>query len=176
MKFIETKIKDSFIVELEPIEDSRGFFARSFCRREFEAHGLDPCVNQCGVSVNPKKGTLRGMHYQDDPYAESKLIRCIRGAVYDVALDLRADSATFKEWVAVELSADNRRSVYIPAGCAHGFLTLEDDTEVAYQMSQFHMPDYARGVRWNDPAFGIVWPDKVRIISDKDREYPDFIP
>jgi dTDP-4-dehydrorhamnose 3,5-epimerase len=175
MIFTETKLKGAFIIEPERLEDERGFFARIFDQKEFEAHGLNPRVVQCNVSFNKKKGTLRGMHYQIVPYQEAKLVCCIKGAIYDVALDLRPSSTTFKQWIGVELTATNRRMLYVPEGFAHGFETLKNDTEVFYQMSEFYHPESARGVRWNDPAFGIVWPDDIRVISDKDRQYPDFV-
>lgn len=174
MIFVETKLKGAFIVEPEKLEDERGFFARTFCQKEFEAHGLNPRLVQCSVSYNEKKGTLRGMHYQAFPYAEAKLVRCTRGAVYDVIVDLRYDSPTFKHWVAVELSAENHRMLYIPEGCAHGFQALEDNTEVVYQMSEFYHPESARGVRWDDPAFRITWPIKDVIISIKDASFGAF--
>lgn len=175
MVFVETKLKGVFIIEPERREDERGFFARTFCQREFEAHGVDARVAQCSVSFNKRKGTLRGLHYQIAPHAESKLVRCTRGAIYDVAVDLRLDSPTFKQWAAVELSADNRKALYIPAGCAHGFQTLVDDTEVYYQISEVYHPESARGVRWDDPAFGIKWPiTENTTISEKDLCYPDY--
>lgn len=175
MIFIETTLKGAFIIELEKVEDERGFFARTWCQQEFAARGLNPRLVQCSLSFNRKRGTLRGMHYQTNPYEEAKLVRCTRGAIYDVIIDLRSDSSTFMRWVAVELTADNRRMLYIPEKFAHGFQTLEDSTEVFYHMSEFYAPEYARGVRWNDPAFGIRWPGAERIISHKDRQYPDFI-
>ena len=168
MLFIETKLDGVYIIELEKIEDDRGFFARTFCQREFEAHGLNPRIAQCSVSFNRRKGTLRGMHYQVAPYEESKLVRCTMGAIYDVAVDLRPESRTFKQWVAVELTGENGRMFYIPQGLAHGFQTLVDNTEVFYQMSEFYHPQCARGVRWDDPAFGMSWPIKEVIISIKD--------
>jgi dTDP-4-dehydrorhamnose 3,5-epimerase len=174
MIFTETNLKSSFLIEPEPRADERGFFARTWCQREFEAHGLQIRWVQCNVSFNKTKGTLRGMHYQVAPYAEAKLVRCTRGAIYDVIIDLRYDSPTFKQWLAVKLTADNRQMLFIPEGFAHGFQTLEDDTEVFYQMSEFYAPDYAKGVRWNDPAFDISWPADERIISERDRSYPDF--
>jgi dTDP-4-dehydrorhamnose 3,5-epimerase len=174
MIFQETKIPGVFELHLERKMDERGFFARSWCKDEFETAGLNAHLAQCSISYNVQKGTLRGMHYQSAPYAESKLVRCTRGAIYDVALDLRADSPTFREWIGVTLSADNREMIYIPEGCAHGFLTLEDNSEVFYQISEFYRPEAARGVRWDDPAFGIVWPAKPQLLSDRDRDYPDF--
>ena len=171
MRFTETSLKGAFIVEPDRIEDERGFFARTFCRQEFEKHGLNPNLVQCSVSFNTKKGTVRGMHYQVKPHEEVRLVRCTRGAMYDVVLDLRADSPTFKHWVAVELTAENRKIAYVPEGFAHGFQTLEDDTEVFYQMSEFHHPECARGVRWDDPAFGIKWPIPNPIVNDRDRTF-----
>jgi dTDP-4-dehydrorhamnose 3,5-epimerase len=176
LKFIETKLKGAFVVELERLEDERGFFARSWCEREAAAYGLHSKWVQCNISFNKQKATLRGMHYQSAPFDEAKLVRCTRGAIYDVFIDLRPDSSTFKRWMAVELSAENRRMLFIPEGFAHGFLTLDDNSEIFYQMSQFYAPAYARGVRWNDPAFAIEWPMDVRVISDKDRNYADFCP
>jgi dTDP-4-dehydrorhamnose 3,5-epimerase len=175
MKFLETRLKGVFEIHLEPKCDDRGFFARSWCQREFESAGLNPKLLQCNVSFNTKKGTLRGMHYQEAPHQETKLVRCTRGAIYDVAVDLRRDSPTFKQWAGAMLSADNRNMLYIPEGCAHGFLTLEDETEVLYQMSEFYKAELGRGVRWNDPAFGIVWPGEVWVIAERDRAYPDFV-
>ncbi|WP_017715483.1 dTDP-4-dehydrorhamnose 3,5-epimerase [Kamptonema formosum] len=174
MRFIETKLRGAFIIEPEPIEDDRGFFARTWCRREFQAHGLNSQLVQCNISFNKKKGTLRGMHYQEPPHQEAKLVRCTRGEIYDVLLDLRPSSPTFKEWVPVVLSAESRRMLYVPEGLAHGFQTLEDSTEVFYQMSEFYVPECAKGVRWNDAAFNIEWPADQRIVSARDRQYPDF--
>lgn len=173
MKFRPSPLHGACVVELEKIEDERGFFARSWCTREFEEQGLNPRLVQCNVSWNRSHGTLRGMHYQTAPVAEAKLVRCVRGALHDVLIDLRPDSATYRRHFGVELSAQNRRMVYVPEGVAHGFLTLEDDTEVFYQMSEFYDPDHAAGVRWDDPAFGICWPSEVLVISDRDRTYPD---
>ncbi len=172
MIFRETKLPGIFIVEPERFADERGFFARTWCQDEFAAHGLNPRLVQCNISFNEKKGTLRGMHYQIAPHAEAKLVRCTMGAIYDVALDLRPDSPTFRQWIAVELTAENRRALYIPEGFGHGFQTLVDDTEVLYQMSEFFSPEAARGVRWDDPAFGIMWPGDDRNISDRDRRWP----
>jgi dTDP-4-dehydrorhamnose 3,5-epimerase len=175
VNFIETKLPGAYLIEPQRLEDYRGFFARSFCQREFQAHGLDSCVAQCNISFNKRKGTLRGMHYQVSPCAEAKLVRCTRGAIHDVIIDLRTDSPSYKKYAAFELSGDARNMLYIPQGFAHGFQTLEDDTEIFYQMSQFYAPEYARGVRWDDPAFGISWPPGERIILDRDRAYPDFV-
>jgi dTDP-4-dehydrorhamnose 3,5-epimerase len=174
MIFKETILKGAFVIELEPSSDERGFYARSWCQREFKEHGLNPALVQCGISYNKKKGTLRGMHYQAAPQAQAKLVRCGRGSVYDVIVDVRPESATFKKWVAVELTADNRRMLYVPEGMAHGFQTLEDDTEVLYQMTEFHDSESDRGVRWDDPAFRIDWPSADRIMSERDRAFPEF--
>lgn len=174
MVFVETKLEGVYIIEVEKREDKRGFFARTFCYHEFEAHGLNPRVVQCSTSFNKKKGTLRGMHYQVPPYGEVKVVRCTAGAIYDVVVDLRPESRTFKQWVAVELSGEDGRMFYIPERLAHGFQTLVDNTEVFYQMSEFYHPECVRGLRWNDPAFGIVWPDvENRILSERDMSYGD---
>ena len=174
MNFTETRLPGAFIVEPELGTDERGFFARIWCQREFAAHGLNPRLVQCNLSGNARAGTLRGLHYQVAPYEEAKLVSCLRGAICDVIVDLRPDSPTFRAWLAVELTAANRRMLYISEGFAHGFQTLEDDTEVCYQMSEFYAPEAARGLRWNDPAFGIRWPLPVKIISERDRNYEDF--
>jgi dTDP-4-dehydrorhamnose 3,5-epimerase len=175
MVFVETKLPGVHIIEIEEREDERGFFARTYCQHEYEAHGLNPRVAQCSISFNKRKGTLRGVHYQMAPYAEVKVVRCTAGAIYDVAVDLRPHSVTYKQWVAVELTADNRRAIYIPAGCAHGFQTLVDDTEVLYQMNEFFHPEAARGFRWNDPAIGIDWPPvETRTMAARDLGYSDF--
>lgn len=155
-------------------EDQRGFFARTFCRHEFEARGLNPAVVQCNISFNRFKGCLRGMHFQVSPHSEVKLVRCTAGSIYDVIIDLRPSSPTFRKHFGIELSAQNRKMLYVPQELAHGFQTLEDDTEVFYQMSQYYSPEYSRGVRWDDPAFGIQWPAGERIIVERDRTYPDF--
>ena len=171
MIFKETKLKGAYIIELKPLEDERGFFARSFCQKEFAEHGLNFSIVQCNLSYNKKKGTLRGMHYQIAPHEEAKLVSCIRGAIYDVIIDLRADSSTYRQWFAVELTAGNYRMLYIPADFANGFQTLEDNTVVFYQISEFYHPEYARGVRWDDPAFGIDWPIKRSVVSSKDKSH-----
>jgi dTDP-4-dehydrorhamnose 3,5-epimerase len=177
MRFTATPLAGAYVVDVEPVADERGLFARTWCRREMEARGLDPGLVQCSVSFNKKRGTLRGMHFQAPPDQEVKLVRCTRGAVFDVVLDLRQGSPTFKRWFAAELTADNRKALYVPAGFAHGFQTLADDSEVLYQMSEFHSPESARGVRWNDPAFAIDWPRAAkRTMSQRDRSYPDFHP
>jgi dTDP-4-dehydrorhamnose 3,5-epimerase len=175
MILFETSLKGTFLIQPEKREDGRGFFARTWCQREFAMHGLPTQWVQCNISFNKRKGTLRGMHYQASPYGEAKLVRCTRGAIYDVVIDLRPDSSTFKHHLAVVLSAQNYKMLYIPEGMAHGFQTLENNTEVFYQMSQFYAPDYGRGVRWDDPAFKIPWPGDERIISARDRKYPDFL-
>lgn len=174
MIFQETNLPGVFEIRMERFRDARGFFARSWCQKEFENHGLNPEVVQCNVSFNTRKGTLRGMHYQEAPKGEAKLVRCTSGSVYDVVIDVRSDSPTFKRWIAATLTAQQRNMIYVPEGCAHGFLTLEDDTEVFYQMSEFYSPELARGVRWDDPAFQIVWPEKIEVISERDRTYADF--
>jgi len=175
--FTPLRIPGAYVIDLERREDERGFFARSWCREEFEAHGLNPTVVQCNVSFNRRKGTLRGLHYQALPFAEAKSVRCTRGAVFDVIVDIRPDSPTYLRWEAVVLTGENRRMVYVPEGCAHGFQTLEDDSEVFYLMSQAYKPEYARGIRWDDPAIRIEWPPAAeRIISKRDRSYPDFVP
>ena len=171
MIFRETPLSGAFIIEPSLIEDERGFFARTFDQYEFEAQSLNPCIAQCNISFNKKAGTLRGMHYQTAPHEETKVVRCTMGAVYDVILDLRRESLTFRQWFAVELSAQNRLMLYIPKGLAHGFQTLVDDTEVFYQMGTFYQPDAARGVRWDDPAFKIKWPLPITLMSDNDRNY-----
>ena len=172
--FKETKLPGVYIIEPEVLEDERGGFARTFCRKEFKCHELNPDISQCSISLNKKKGTLRGMHYQLKPYEEAKLIQCTQGAIHDVIVDLRSGSPTFRKWIAVELSEKNKKMIYIPEGFAHGFQTLTDNVEVFYQMSQFYSPDHARGFRWNDPSFNINWPPDTRIISPKDQSYPDF--
>lgn len=174
MKFDATRLPGVFTIGIDPIQDERGFFARAWCRNEFEAYGLESNLMQADISYNLRKGTLRGMHYQVAPFAETKLVRCTRGAVYDVVLDLRPQSPAFKKWIAMQLTAENHQMIYIPKGCAHGFLTLEPDTEVFYQMSEVYNAESARGVRWDDPAFGIRWPEKVQVISERDRACQDF--
>ncbi len=169
----------ALVVEAEPIEDERGHFARTFSSEEFAARGLDARVGQCSTSFNARAGTLRGLHYQAAPHGEAKLVRCTRGAIYDVAVDLRSDSPTYRDWVGVELTADNARALFVPDGCAHGFQSLVDATEVLYQISTPYVQAAARGVRWNDPAFGVEWPaapPKGRTMSARDAEYPDFAP
>jgi dTDP-4-dehydrorhamnose 3,5-epimerase len=175
MQFTETALAGAFVIDLERREDERGFFARAWCEEEFAAHGLDTRVSQCNVSFNERRGTLRGLHYQVPPHAEVKVVRCTRGAVYDVIVDLRPDSGTYTRWIGVELTAENRRQLYVPEGFAHGYLTLEDGTETYYQVSAPYAPDAERGARWDDPAFGIEWPDAGELlISEKDRGWPDF--
>ena len=172
MKFVPTPFDGAFVVEPELLEDERGSFARSFCQEEFRAHGLDPVVAQCNISFNKRRGVLRGLHYQVKPHEEAKLVRCTRGAIWDVIVDLREGAPTRYQWFATELTADNRRALYIPPGFAHGFQTLADDSEVFYQMSAFYHPESARGVRWNDPVIGISWPLADPIVSPRDRSYP----
>lgn len=171
MKVAETHLHGAYVVDIEPISDERGFFARSWCKQDFAAAGLNANLAQCNISFNHKRATLRGMHYQVSPHAEAKLVRCTMGEIYDVILDLRPDSCTFRQWIACELTAHNRRMLFIPEGVAHGFQTLVDNTEVFYQMSEFYHPECARGLRWDDPAFGIRWPLAEPIVSDKDKSY-----
>lgn len=168
MRATRTEIEGAWVLHLEPHVDERGFFARSFCREEFAALGLNDVVAQCNVSFNERAGTLRGMHYQLAPSAEAKLVRCTRGGIYDAIVDLRPDSPSYRRWIGVELTEENRDALYVPEGCAHGFQTLADRTEVFYQMSEFHAPGAARGFRYDDPQFGIAWPLEVACISDKD--------
>ena len=176
MVFSSTGLSGAFVVGLEKHEDERGFFARSWCRREFEQHGLNAALVQCNVSRNHHEGTLRGLHYQAAPHQEAKLVRCTRGSIFDVIVDLRPESETFLRHYGAVLGAENHLAMYIPEGFAHGFLTLEDQCEVFYQMTEFYEPGAARGVRWNDAAFGISLPAPVRVISERDRTYPDFQP
>ena len=174
MVITETKLKGAFEIELELFEDVRGFFARAWSDREFAAAGLNARFVESNISFNEKKGTLRGMHYQLPPYDQTKLVRCTRGIIYDVIIDLRPDSPTFKQWVAKELSAENHVLLYVPGQFAHGYQTLEDKTEVLYQTSAYYAPEHGRGVRWNDPAFDISWPIDNPVMIDRDRDYPDF--
>jgi dTDP-4-dehydrorhamnose 3,5-epimerase len=174
MFFIETGLQDAFILELDRREDNRGFFARTWAEEEFAQRGLVARVVQANMSYNHSRGTLRGMHFQHAPYAEAKLVRCVRGAIYDVIIDLRPEASSFKRWIGVELSAENRRSLYVPPGFAHGFQTLADHTEVFYQVSQYYTPSAEGGLPYNDPAFAIDWPLPVSVISDKDRKWAPF--
>jgi dTDP-4-dehydrorhamnose 3,5-epimerase len=176
MRFIETELAGAYVIDPEPFVDIRGAFARTWCAREFEAHGLTTRVAQTSTSFNARRGTLRGMHYQAAPFPEVKLVRCTRGAIFDVIIDLRPASPTFMRHFATRLTEDNRRAVYVPEGFAHGFLTLEDHSEILYQMSEFYVPEASRGVRWNDPAFGIDWPIDQPIMHERDASYPDFRP
>lgn len=173
MRFTETAVAGAFLIEPELMADERGFFTRTFCQREFARRGLNPSLAQCSVSFNPRAGTLRGLHFQAPPHEEAKLVRCTMGAIHSVALDLRPSSPTFGAHAVAVLSAVSRHLLYVPEGAAYGFLTLEDDTEIAYQMSAFYAPRAARGIRFDDPAFGIRWPGEVRVISARDRAYPD---
>lgn len=174
MKFESTRLAGAYVIEVERIEDDRGFFARAWCQREVAEQGLNPRVAQCNVSFNRERGTLRGMHYQVEPYREVKVVRCIRGAIWDAIVDLRPDSPTFKRWIGVELTAENRRALYVPEGFAHGYQTLAADSEVFYQVSEFYQPGSEAGLRWNDPAIGIEWPLEPTAMSAKDRAHPDF--
>lgn len=179
MIFLETPVAGVFLIDPDRFTDDRGHFARTYCAQEFAQRGLDPSIAQCSTSFNARAGTLRGMHYQADPCAEAKLVRCTRGAIFDVVLDLRRDSPSYLKSHSVALSADNGRALFIPTGCAHGFQTLRDASEVLYQISVSYEPDAARGVRWNDPAFAIAWPEPPegrRTISKRDTSYPDYEP
>ena len=172
LNFVSTPLTGAYVVDVKRLEDERGFFARSFCRQEFEAHGLSPYVAQCNVSFNQQRGTLRGMHLQVTPHEEAKLVRCTQGVIWDVIVDLRTGSATCGKWFGVELSAASRRALYVPEGFAHGFQTLTDGAEVLYMMSEFYHPESARGVRWDDPKLAIAWPLPNPVISERDRSYP----
>lgn len=174
MKCTALPLAGAYQVEIEPASDGRGFFARTWCAEEMRKLGVNVQFVQCSISYNERRGTLRGMHYQAQPYSESKLVRCTAGAIYDVLLDLRPESPTFRSWVAVELTSANRKAVYAPSGFAHGFQSLSDHTEVFYQISEGYRRDFSRGVRWNDPAFGIKWPLETVILSERDRSFPDF--
>jgi dTDP-4-dehydrorhamnose 3,5-epimerase len=174
MTFTETKLNGAYVIEIQKLEDTRGFFARTWCKNEFERHGLISYLMQANISFSNKKGTLRGMHYQIAPNQESKLVRCTKGAIYDVIIDLRPNSLTYKQWLGTELTAENYKMLYVPESFAHGFQTLENDTEVIYQVSQFYAPQSERGVRYNDPAFGIKWPVDVQVITDKDNNWADY--
>lgn len=175
MKFLETPLKGAYIIDLEKREDERGFFARAWCQKEFESHGIYRLPVQANMSFNMKMGTIRGMHYQASPYQESKLIRCIKGSIYDVIIDLRKDSPTYRKWFGIELTDENRTMLFVPEDIAHGFLTLKDNTEVMYQVSAFYNFESERIIRYNDPSFNIQWPIKVSVISKKDIDTPDFI-
>lgn len=174
MIFEPTPLKGAFLIKPTPIADERGFFARSFCQKEFETRGLNPRVAQCNISFNTRMGTLRGMHYQVAPFAEAKLVRCTRGGIYDVIVDLRGDSPTRMQHYGITLDEENRWMLYIPEGFAHGFITLQDNTEVFYQMSEFYDAQSARGFRWNEPRFNIQWPMAPAVISERDRTYADY--
>ena len=176
MKFVPTPLGGAYVIELEPSFDERGFFARSWSAEEFKERGLAARMAQCSISFNTRKGTLRGMHYQSEPHAEAKVVRCSAGAMYDVLVDLRRGSPTYCRWFAVELSADNRKLLYVPEGIGHGFQTLTDNTEIFYQISQDYRSDASRGVRWNDPAFAIDWPIANPILSERDHSFPDYTP
>ena len=176
MIFKESKLKGAFIIEIDKKSDDRGFFARTWCKNEFEAQGLSTKFVQVNLAFNEKKGILRGMHYQKNPYEEVKLVRCTRGALYDVIIDIRKDSPTYKQWIGIELTQDNYRMLYIPEGFAHGYQTLQDHTEIIYQVSQFYTPNAEGGVRWDDPTVNIVWPEtEERNISSKDQMWPPLV-
>ena len=174
MIFKETSLQGAFVIEPEILTDERGAFARIFCQKEFEKHRLNPNISQCSISLNIKKYTLRGMHFQKEPHAEDKLVRCSRGSIYDVIVDLRPNSSTFLQWTAIDITMENKKMVYVPKGFAHGFQTLTDNAEVIYQMSQFYYPGHSVGFRWDDPSFNIEWPAEPIVISPKDQIFPDF--
>ncbi|MFD2203295.1 dTDP-4-dehydrorhamnose 3,5-epimerase [Shivajiella indica] len=174
MIFTETKLKGAFEIEIKKLVDERGFFGRSWCANEMAEHGLNPNVRQANTSFTKTKGSIRGMHFQVAPYQESKLVRCTKGSIYDVIIDLRPDSPTFKQWIGVELSERNYKMLYVPEDFAHGFITLEDNCEVTYLVTQFYTPGAEAGIRWNDPAFGIEWPLDPTVISEKDRNHPNY--
>lgn len=176
MKFTELKLKGAYLIEIQKIEDERGFFGRAWCRKELEEHGLNADIKQLNTSFTDKKGTLRGLHYQKDPYQETKLIRCVQGRMFDVLVDLRPESPTFLQWEGFELSAENGRMLYVPERFATGFLTLEDHCGMYYPTTEFYVPEAARGIRYNDPSVGIDWPDEIIDISDVDRDRPDLDP
>jgi dTDP-4-dehydrorhamnose 3,5-epimerase len=175
MIFTKLNLEGAYLIQIQRHEDERGFFARSWCQREFSEHGLNPRLVQCNLSYNKKLGTLRGMHYQDAPFQEAKVVSCISGAIYDVIIDVRPGSPSFGEYLGIKLDAQTHDMLYVPEGFAHGFLTLADETLVFYQMSEFYAPDYARGFRWNDPAFNVQLPAEVRVISSRDAGYPDYV-
>ena len=174
MKFSETKLSGAFVIEIEKIEDERGFFTRIWDKKEFKKQGLSSELTQCSVSFNKNKGTLRGMHYQISPSEEIKIVRCTQGKIFDVIIDLRKDSKTYKKWIGIELSQDNYKMLYIPKGFAHGFLTLDENTEIFYQMSNEYNKEMAQGIRWNDPTFSINWPSKITIMSERDMNFEPY--
>jgi len=174
MIYTETSLPGVFLIDIEPVEDSRGLFARGWCQREFDAHNLDSAISQMNISFNPHAGTLRGLHYQREPFAEAKTVRCVRGAIFDVAVDMRESSPNYLQWIGHELSASNRKSLFIPKGFAHGYQTLVPDTELLYWASEFYAPDAEVGIRYDDPALVIKWPDPVLVISEKDASWPDL--
>jgi dTDP-4-dehydrorhamnose 3,5-epimerase len=176
MRFTETPLSGAYVIDLETIEDDRGFFARAWCQREFEAQGLNARLVQCNLSFNRARGTLRGLHYQVEPHREVKLVRCIRGAIFDAIVDLRPGSPTYRRWFGVELTAENHQMLYVPEGFAHGYLTLSDTSEIFYQVSEFYASGSERGLRWDDPAFAIEWPIPIAVVSPRDQQHPPFRP
>lgn len=174
VRFFETPLKGAFVIDIDPISDERGYFARTFCKKEFELYRLKNDFKQCNISFNLRRGTIRGMHFQIPPYEETKLVSCINGAIYDVIIDLRQDSDTYLQWYSVELNAENQRMLYVPEGFAHGFQTLEDNTKVFYQMGEYFEQQSSSGVRWDDPVFGIEWPLPCEVISNKDQQFPGY--
>jgi dTDP-4-dehydrorhamnose 3,5-epimerase len=175
MRFVQTRLQGAYIIQGEVHEDDRGSFVRTYCREQFSREGLSVDFAQCNVSFNRKRGVLRGMHYQADPYPEGKLVYCSRGVVYDVIIDLRPGSATYRQWMGQELSEQNAHAIYIPPGFAHGFQTLSDGAQLIYHMTEAYRADLARGIRWNDPAFGITWPLQDPLMSLRDAAFPDFL-
>lgn len=176
MRITETHISGAWIIDAERVDDERGFYALAWARDAFEAYGLNATLAQCNFSYNHRKGTVRGMHWQAAPHAETKLVRCICGGIHDVVVDVREGSPTYRQWIGVDLTAENHRALYIPEGCAHGFQTLEDATEVFYMITDYYAPAAARGMRWNDPAINVIWPLDVSVISERDAQYPAFLP
>ncbi|WP_339925363.1 dTDP-4-dehydrorhamnose 3,5-epimerase [uncultured Cyclobacterium sp.] len=174
MIFTETELKGAYIIDINKIADERGYFARTFCKNEFEKIGLEANIAQANMSFNPKKGTLRGMHYQVAPYEETKLVKCVSGAIFDIIVDIRKDSPTYSKWTGVELSEENNRMLFVPRGFAHGFITLEDNTAIQYMVSQFYTPGAEKGIKWDDPKFNIQWPIDIAVISEKDNTHPYF--
>ena len=175
MIFTETKLKGAFVIEIKKLEDNRGFFGRSWCAKEMSEHGLKSDIKQVNTSLSLEKGTIRGMHYQNAPHQETKLVRCTRGSIYDVIIDLRPQSPTYKQWIGVELTADNHKMLFVPEDFAHGFITLEDNCEVSYLVTQFYTPGAEAGIRWDDPTFGIDWPIQPKVVSEKDQSHPNYL-
>lgn len=176
MKFAETRVKGSYVIDVNRIGDSRGYFGRLWCERELEQQGLVSQIKQSNIGFSPEAGTLRGLHYQKAPFQEVKIVRCTRGSVFDVVVDIRPDSPTYRKWYGIELNPENASMLYVPEGCATGYLTLQDDSEIYYNTSEFYAPDAATGIRFDDPLFAIEWPGEIRVISDNDTSWPDYRP